>query len=376
MGRVTTDSAPPRSRATRRVLLAAIALGTGVLLVGRITWPGDGLVAALGLLGSAVLLLRTLLPPITGRTDDAMLLVMLLAGGLSAPGTDGLGSAALVAALLSVLSDPRRSRAVTIGTPLVGALALGIGMLIGDPAIELAIGLTAMLALVALSGLARRSTRRWEQAERAALENAVAVEHERARSATFEERARIARDLHDVLAHTLGGLVVQLDAVDAELEADRTGDARARAARARDLAAAGMDEARRAVAALRGTDADTEAAVRSLAETHRVLGGDLTLTTSGHASEHAPTVEVVRRAAQELLVNARRHAPGAPVEVRLAQGPTIRLAVSTPRPGSSTADSPGGGAGLAGLRERATAAGGSVTIDPCDPFVVTVEVPR
>jgi signal transduction histidine kinase len=62
--------------------------------------------------------------------------------------------------------------------------------------------------------------------------------------------------------------------------------------------------------------------------------------------------------------------------VRLAQGPTIRLAVSTPRPGSSTADSPGGGAGLAGLRERATAAGGSVTIDPGDPFVVTVEVPR
>lgn len=371
----TTLAAPPRSRPLRRVMLALIALGTGALLVGRLGWPGAAPVAAIGLLGSTVLLVRTLLPPVAGRIDDAMLLVLLVAGGVAAPGTDGLGMAALVAGLLSVLSDTRRSASDTVAAPLLAMASLGVGVLVSTPSIGLTITLSVTLALLVLAGLARRSSRRWEQAERAALENAVVVEQERARSAALEERARIARDLHDVLAHTLGALVVQLDAVAAELEADRTVEARGRAERARDLAADGLDEARRAVASLRGTDTDTETSVRGLAETHRSLAGDLTLTTSGTPSGRDETVEVVRRAAQELLTNARRHAPGAPVRVLLAQDATVRLVVSTPQttPGDTTGS---GGAGLAGLRERATAAGGSVTIDPGDPFVVTVEVPR
>ena len=77
------------------------------------------------------------------------------------------------------------------------------------------------------------------------------AEREQQRARLLADRSRAARDIHDVLAHSLGGLVLQLDAVEALLEAGRVDEATRRAGDARALAADGLAEARRAVHALR-----------------------------------------------------------------------------------------------------------------------------
>jgi signal transduction histidine kinase len=378
-GGVTTPS-PIRSRTPlgRSWLPLLVAVAMAVLLTRTLSAaPSTGirLAAATGLVGTAAWVLRTVAARPGSRTEDGLLLVMLLTGGLAAAGTDVAGFAPALVGVLTVVAAPARPARQVAGAVLLAGGALGAGLALASASRTLALVLLGTLALVTLAALTRRSARRGESAERAALEQRLAAEQERARSAALEERARIARDLHDVLAHTLGGLVVQLDALGAELEAGRADDARDRADRARDLAVSGLDEARRAVAALHGTDTDTLAAVQALLRTHRSLGGTGDLETTGVPATDPGTVDVLRRSAQELLTNARRHAPGAPVHLRLEHGGGTRLTVAVPRVAEGPARSPGGGTGLLGLRDRVTAAGGSVTIDASDPFVVTVEVP-
>ena len=116
-----------------------------------------------------------------------------------------------------------------------------------------------------------------------------------------------------MLAHSLGGLVLQLDAIDALLDSGKTDDAHARVTAARGLAASGLDEARRAVDALRDPEAsaDLAGAIEDLVVTHRSLGAAASLTVSGSPGElSADAAGALRRAAQEVLSNARRHAPG------------------------------------------------------------------
>ena len=81
------------------------------------------------------------------------------------------------------------------------------------------------------------------------------MREEKAQIELLAQRQSVARDIHDVLAHSLGGLVIQLDAVEALLESGDVDAARSRVADARALAASGLGEARRAVDALRDPDA-------------------------------------------------------------------------------------------------------------------------
>ncbi len=84
---------------------------------------------------------------------------------------------------------------------------------------------------------------------------------------------------------------------------------------------------------------------------------------------------MIRRATQELLSNARRHAPGATVVVSLSNGQETLLRVAAPRV-TAPPRSVGGGHGLLGIRERVEALGGRVHIDSGDPFTVTLGVPK
>lgn len=166
--------------------------------------------------------------------------------------------------------------------------------------------------------------------------------------------------------------MIQLDAVEALLDAGRTTDARARAASARGLAGDGLGEARRAVAALRAPESAGDRvvegtglvqAVDALAAAHRELGGTIAFAVDGAPRALSGRLaEALERVAQEALSNARRHAPGAPVEVRLTFAPDgIRLRVENPLAAASAgASAPGGGYGLEGMRERVAAAGGAV----------------
>jgi signal transduction histidine kinase len=177
------------------------------------------------------------------------------------------------------------------------------------------------------------------------------------------ERNRIAREIHDVLAHSLGALSVQLEAADALLAPDTDpATARQYVQQARRLAAGGLAEARTAVHALRNEPIALGEQLAAL-----VSGTEARLTVTGLERRLAPEVQLaLYRAAQEALANARKHAPGAPVSVHLDYGgrTTALLVENGPCPGGRAASplSPtGGGFGLQGMRERIELLGGEVS---------------
>jgi signal transduction histidine kinase len=239
----------------------------------------------------------------------------------------------------------------------------------------------AALLIAGLLSYSRRQYRTSEQQERLLLAERLAVEQERAENAALAERSRIARDIHDVLAHSLGGLVLQLDAVEALLESGRGEEAAKRVTAARGLAAEGLEEARRAVDALRDPEAaaDPAAAIRQLIETHRSLGARAELQVSGEPGPlDAPAAGALRRAAQEVLSNARRYAPGMPTALALDWTPTdVALRATTALAAGAPRVSAGGGRGLTGLQERMVALGGTATAGvQGTAFVVEAHLPR
>lgn len=203
-----------------------------------------------------------------------------------------------------------------------------------------------------------------------AQEQALREEH--ARTAAASERTRIARDLHDVLAHTLAGLAVTLQATVCQLAAEGASPAaREQAGRARALAVDGLAEARRAVASLAadapddGT-ADLVAVLERQVAEHRITTGDpASVEVAGPLPPvSAAAVGAVSAVVREALTNALRHAPGAPVDVALEEtAGELRLQV-TVREGRPAAPGAAGGMGLAGMRSRVADLGGTLDAGP------------
>jgi signal transduction histidine kinase len=191
---------------------------------------------------------------------------------------------------------------------------------------------------------------------------------EEAKSAALAERARIARELHDVLAHSLAGLSVQLEAARALLASGADAQiALEHVERAHRLSAEGLAEARRAVAALREDSPPLTERLRDLASRH---GQGATFAARGTERRLAPETELALfRAAQEALTNVSRHAPGAPVEVQLDYGAKEVALVVANRAVRETvsafpAEARRAGYGLVGMRERAALAGGTFSAGP------------
>ncbi|MFC9925762.1 sensor histidine kinase [Streptomyces sp. NPDC127190] len=196
-----------------------------------------------------------------------------------------------------------------------------------------------------------------------------------AESAALAERARIAREIHDVLAHSLSAQLVHLEA--ARLLIERGADREQileRVVAARGMARDGLAETRQALSALRGELTPLEDFLSELVS--GTDGAEVTVTGERRALT-AEASQAVRRVAQEALTNVRKHAHGAKVEVRLDYGEhEVRLNVrdSGGRPGELTAA--GGGYGLLGMRERAELLGGSLDAGPDEEgFMVTLKVP-
>jgi len=187
---------------------------------------------------------------------------------------------------------------------------------------------------------------------------------ERARA---EERNRIARELHDVIAHTLTVLLLHVTSARLAVEHDLADAARA-LAEAERLGRESLAEVRQAVGMLH-RDGDTGPAaplpgadgVPTLVERFRTAGADVTLTIDGDTGPlPATTGLAVYRIVQEALTNAAKHAPGSPTAVRLAvDADAVRLAVdSAAEPGTGT------GMGVLSMRERAESLGGSCQAGP------------
>ncbi|MFL6124872.1 sensor histidine kinase [Actinophytocola sp.] len=181
------------------------------------------------------------------------------------------------------------------------------------------------------------------------------------------ERARIARELHDVVAHHISMIAVQAET--ARLTTPGLPDLGARRfAEIGDRARAGLTEMRRLLGVLReGTDAELKPQPKltqlvDLLDDARQSAG-ARLIVSGAPVPLDPGVELAAyRIVQEALTNARRHAPGAAVDVELRYGGELRVRVRDNGPGTATP----AGHGLAGMRERAAAVGGTLRAGPVD----------
>ncbi|WP_329259093.1 histidine kinase [Streptomyces sp. NBC_01478] len=196
-----------------------------------------------------------------------------------------------------------------------------------------------------------------------------------AESAALAERARIAREIHDVLAHSLSAQLVHLEA--ARLLIERGADRETileRVVAARGMARDGLVETRQALSALRGEMSPLEDFLTEIVGTT----GRAEVTVTGDRRQlPAEASQTVRRVAQEALTNVRKHAPGAKVLLTLDYGEhevTLDVRDSGGSPGELTGA--GGGYGLLGMRERAELLGGSLRAGPDEEgFVVTLKVP-
>jgi signal transduction histidine kinase len=194
-------------------------------------------------------------------------------------------------------------------------------------------------------------------------------------AAALAERARIAREIHDVLAHSLAAVSVNLQAAEGLLsELPDTSPELARAIqcieRAGTFTREGMAEARRAILALRDNPVPLADQLAMLAADFRAQG-DLAVDFSVAGTPRPVAAEAsltAFRTAQEALTNARKHAPGQPVRLNLefaAEEITVRITnpLTAPAAERPLAGS-GAGYGLTGLRERAALGGGTLTVGP------------
>jgi len=261
---------------------------------------------------------------------------------------------------------------VAVALAITGIAALAAGALAVGHDPSSAAGYAAALGAISLGGFNRRQYQaRLAQAEQLVTQTRR-TQAEQSRAAALAERARIAREIHDVLAHSLSALAVQLDATDALL-ADGHDPARAQAhvVRARRLAVDGLTETRRAIGALRGDSLPLPDLLAASTEQYQTdTGTPARLVVLGTPRELMPDVALAAyRTAQEAITNARKHAPAAPVSVALDyRRDELMLTVTdyptsdTPRPRPLACT--GGGYGLSGLRERAELIGGTLTAGP------------
>ena len=220
---------------------------------------------------------------------------------------------------------------------------------------------------------------RFERRARESSRQAIAAQvnaAERAMAAVIEERTRIARELHDIVAHSVSVMVVQAGAAEQVVEEDPA-YTREALRTIRETGSGALSEMRRVVSMLREDDSGSPAsalapqpglaALSALVDEARALGLEVSLTTVGEPRDLPPGLDLAAyRIVQEALTNVRRHAHASRAEVRLEyDADEIRLQVTDDGQGpvNGTARQ---GHGLVGMRERAALYGGRVMTDSTD----------
>ncbi|MFL5861644.1 MAG: sensor histidine kinase [Solirubrobacteraceae bacterium] len=371
-------------RVATAIRLAGLVLIAGSVLTGshQPGTSGRGLLVSLLFAAAVISWLVWVARPSNDQGVTLELYVMAVAGGLLVEATlQGAASAFVFVAVIAAGLRAELARAAPVA--LAGTLAVAVSDLLYDGnalgLLAYALGLAASL-LAAANG--RQRTLRVEQAE-LLLAQTQRSHEEQLRAARLEESTRIAREIHDVLAHTLAGLTIQLEATGALIEHAADRDAvLARVHRAHELAREGLRETRRAVGALRGEAVSTPAGIEALVAEYRATaetGADLTIDGNPERLS-GRRGEAVLRVVQEALTNVRKHARGAEVSVVVHAGeapsdevvlvvddrPTVAQLADQAgaRPGGLAAT--GGGYGLQGMRERAQLLGGTLRAGSVD----------
>jgi signal transduction histidine kinase len=337
----------------------ALAVGLALLALMEIWWPG-GFVASGPIEGNRDVLVPTALAmtlPLALRRRWPLATVLVVFGAaalqelLSTPPDGIAGVTAVLIASYSVAAYSKRRPAI-VG--LAGALALSLSSGVGD----------AAFAWVLIGGAwgAGRISRRQNL-----LLDALARDQEaRERAAIADERARLARELHDVVAHGVSTMVVQAEAGEALLEHDPD-----RAREAFDsITSSGrqaLGELRRMLGLLRSADREAMlgpqpglAQLQALVEQMRGVGLPVELSIEGEPRPLPAGVDLSAfRIVQEALTNTLKHARPAHARVTVRYiGDGVELEVLDD--GRATRNGSEGGHGIAGMRERVKLYGGSL----------------
>lgn len=272
---------------------------------------------------------------------------------------------------------PRRAGLTATGVTMA---ALAIASVVGAhrPPVQVIISEFGVVAFYRVGDYASRLRERTEEAE-ALLTELRETRAAQVEAATLAERQRLAREMHDVLAHSLSGLVVHLEgarllAARSEVEPKLLDTVE----RAHHLAEAGLDEARQAIGMLREDDLPGPELLPALAEAfRRDTGIPCTVTVSGDSvALGTQACLTVYRVAQEALTNVRKHASATEVVVSLTYAPDgIELSIEdVGAPARPAADDHG--YGITGMRERAELVGGSLSAAPTPSgFLVRLWLP-
>ncbi|UXY29973.1 histidine kinase [Streptomyces sp. HUAS TT20] len=235
------------------------------------------------------------------------------------------------------------------------------GLLIG-----VGVGVVA-LAPAATGWVVRDHRDAAEAARLRAEQTALLAEMDRVQAVTAE-RARVARELHDMVANHLSAIAIHSTAA---LSIDDPGTSRQALAVIRENSVEGLAEMRRLIGILRDRGGEHEPSatltldgLTALVDGARANGLDVTLDTD-HGRVPAPVELAAYRMVQESLTNALKHAGPGRVTVRLTQRDgMLDLHVTSPYGHRDTPRAPGSGAGLIGMRERAALLGGRFDAGP------------
>jgi signal transduction histidine kinase len=363
---------------------------TLVVVVGVVMslapWPGGGyvaveiaaLVVTAGVLSGWVSTdWRRAAPAHAALRPYALMAMAVSCGAASATPTGRIFNVPSFLAVVAAGSDLGLGIGLTV-TGLGIAATLVTGLASGaDAIVTTAYSGTQVLAFVLGRNL---------QANRVHAEQADRLREEQARTATLDERNRIAREIHDVLAHSLGALGLQIQLARAVLT-DQHDEARAVdvLAQAQRMANDGLNETRRAIHALRGETLPLADGLAALGASHqRHHGTQVTFEVSGDVRPLPADAQLaITRTAQEALVNSAKHAPRQPVEMHLEYADTgTSLTVRNRLGAGGHAHQPqlataNGRYGLAGMHERLLLLHGTLSAGPSSgEWVVVARVPR
>jgi signal transduction histidine kinase len=377
-----------RQQATVRIL-RPLAVGVVVLVVvgGSRTHPrpalsGEGLAILAALVAFVVGMAGVMRSRHRGASAQAPFFVVLVVAASTLVWLQPHGPgfvAVFVAVGAAAMQVGERAAAVIVVVALAAIAAAEIASGTRSTT-SILLSELGVIAFYAIARLARRLREGQEQAERLLIELDESRDAQ-ARGAALAERQRLAREMHDVLAHSLSGLVLQLEG--ARLLAARSDVPEAietSLSRAHHLAKSGLEEARRAIAMLRDDDLPGPERLTALTrELEADLGVPCEATITGVERDLGSEAGLtVYRVAQEALTNVRKHAHPRRVELRLAYEPegarlTVEDFAADGRPPDAASN---GGYGLTGMRERADLLGASLTAAPTDAgFRVELWVP-
>jgi signal transduction histidine kinase len=383
LGRPRPVAAVPRELGSWLAPLLLIATaGVGGAILARGLPPGPAGPGTVGLLAIAAALAAA---GLSGRVGGRRVAVPALVGvGMCGAGLDLLADGTgyvigyMAVAGLALRTSPRS--AVLAGSPVVAAIAGVEAVDAANPAATSLAVLSAFGFLFTISEFAAVSLGARRQAE-ALLAQETAAGEARERAAALSERSRLARDVHDVLAHSLSVLAVQLEAARLTAITQAAGaNLVGQITSAHKQTCVGILNARRALAMPRDGEPPGPASLPGLvSETAASLGIPIALEIDGVPHPLDPEAGLMLyRVVQEALANVAKHAGrGVRVTVRLAWAPGgVEVSVVDSGGDGTGVGLPSGGFGLSGMSERAALKGGRLRVGRSeDGFAVRLWLP-